>query len=144
MTRPNRATRQQVEAAHVPLFDNRTQEEHDGKRVRGQKRGGHIPGSHLIPQRALYELDGRYLSGKKLRKLLPKSLRGTRGTPIAYCVGGVRSALFALLMEARFGLVIANYDGSMWEWSAIKELPVDKPVSRSRTITDNPWRRDKD
>src|ERR1039457_4753559 len=36
----------------------------------------------------------------------------------AYCTGGVRSALLAVLLEARLGIVAANYDGSLCEWSA--------------------------
>jgi len=46
--------------------------------------------------------------------------------PITYCTGGVRSALLALLYEARTGRIASNYAGSIWEWSANKELPLVK------------------
>jgi 3-mercaptopyruvate sulfurtransferase SseA len=38
----------------------------------------------------------------------------------------VRSALLAVLLEARLGIVAANYDGSLWEWSADPSLPLVK------------------
>lgn len=48
------------------------------------------------------------------------------GAPVVtYCTGGVRSALLAVLLEARLGVVAANYDGSLWEWSARDDLPLE-------------------
>jgi len=48
------------------------------------------------------------------------------GTPVVtYCTGGVRSALLAVLLEARLGIVAANYDGSLWEWSSRDDLPLE-------------------
>jgi thiosulfate/3-mercaptopyruvate sulfurtransferase len=105
-----------------PLLDARTAEEFAGERFRGQRRGGHLPGARLVPQRSLVHPDGRYATAAELRALvgpLPQS-------PITYCTGGVRSALLALLLEARLGVVAANYDGSLWEWSADPALPLER------------------
>jgi thiosulfate/3-mercaptopyruvate sulfurtransferase len=106
-----------------PLLDARTEEEWNGRRMRGQKRGGRIPGAQLVPYRALYRADGTYVTAGELAKRTRVSPGGT--PPAAYCVGGVRSGLLAVLLEARLGVLTRNYDGSMWEWSARKDLPVE-------------------
>src|SRR5204862_1018572 len=85
------------------LLDARTVEEWNGKRMKGQKRGGHIPGARLVPYRSLYRKDGTYVDASELRSLTGVDT-GTPA-PAAYCVGGVRSALLALLLEARFGIL---------------------------------------
>lgn len=105
-----------------PLVDSRSKEEFQGKAMAGQRRGGRIPGATLIPALELYRRDGSFLSADMLAALVPKAT----GAPVAYCTGGVRSALFAVLYEAHFGKKAANYDGSMWEWSADSELPIEK------------------
>jgi thiosulfate/3-mercaptopyruvate sulfurtransferase len=94
----------------------------------GQKRGGHIPGARLVPAKSLYGADGRYVDVDELQRLAglgpTASIRSER--PITYCTGGVRSALLAVLLEARLGVVAANYDGSLWEWAADPSLPLVK------------------
>jgi thiosulfate/3-mercaptopyruvate sulfurtransferase len=100
-------------AAGASLLDARTPAEFAGETVAGQKRGGHIP----------------YVGAEELERLAgmgPPASKGSRGRPITYCTGGVRSALLAVLLEARLGVVAANYDGSLWEWSADPTLPLVK------------------
>jgi len=109
--------------AGVKLFDVRTPEEFAGKPMTAQKRGGRIPGARLVALKDLYRPDGTFVDGPTLQKLAGGMPREARA--IAYCVGGVRSALFAVLVEARLGISVANYDGSMWEWSADPTLPME-------------------
>ncbi|MCG3193678.1 MAG: putative thiosulfate sulfurtransferase SseA [Thermoanaerobaculia bacterium] len=105
-----------------PVLDARTEEEFEGKTLRGQKRGGHIPGARLVPALSLRDSSGRYVSAEALSRLTGPVVPDA--PPITYCTGGVRSALLAVLIEARLGIVVANYDGSLWEWSAHPELPL--------------------
>ena len=114
------ALRSDVEQGVRPLLDARTPAEFEGEKVQGQKRGGHLPGSHLVPANSLYHEDGTYVRAEELKKMLA----GRTAGPISYCTGGVRSALLAIVVEARLGIVVANYDGSMWEWAAHPELPL--------------------
>lgn len=111
------------------LLDARTPEEFAGRTLSGQKRGGHLPTAHLVPEKSLYERDGRYVGTDELKKLTGLGSAGedrSPSRPITYCTGGVRSALLAVLLEARLGILAANYDGSLWEWSADPSLPLEK------------------
>lgn len=117
-----------ADAGDTPLLDARTPAEFAGETMSGQKRGGHIPGARLVPVKSLYAADGRYVGADELQRLaeLGPAPKGSRERPITYCTGGVRSALLAVLLEARLGVVAANYDGSLWEWSADPTLPLAK------------------
>jgi thiosulfate/3-mercaptopyruvate sulfurtransferase len=112
-----------LDAKSRPILDARTPEEWAGQKMAGQKRGGHLPGARLVPEKSLYRPDGRYVDAGELKRLvsLPD---GAAVSPATYCVGGIRSALLALLLEARLGIRAANYDGSIWEWSADPSLPL--------------------
>ena len=114
-----------VDERSRPILDVRTNEEYAGEKMTGQARGGHLPGARLVVEKALYRTDGRYVDAADLTRLT--GLAAGSPSPAVYCVGGVRSALLALLLEARLGVVAANYDGSIWEWSATKELPLVTP-----------------
>ncbi len=107
------------------LLDVRSLKEYDGQKMPGQKRGGHIPKSKLVEFNGLYQEDGRYINATQLKKLVGSEISEK---PITYCTGGVRSALLALLLEARLGIFAANYDASMWEWSSDEKLPVEKKL----------------
>lgn len=119
-----------VKAGSRLILDARTNEEYDGKRMPGQKRGGHIPKSRLVPEASLYQADGRYIDSAGLAAVT----RIERNqSPVAYCTGGVRSALLAVLLEARLGVRTANYDGSIWEWAAHRDLPMAPPLTAGRS-----------
>lgn len=105
-----------------PLFDARSALEYGGTTVTAQKRGGHIPGALSLPIDQLYLKDGTYIDAASLKRLSGAET----GIPITYCVGGIRSALLAVLLEARLGEVAANYDASIWEWSDEPSLPLEK------------------
>jgi 3-mercaptopyruvate sulfurtransferase SseA len=124
-----RELRAAADATGASLLDARTPAEFAGETMAGQKRGGHIPGAHLVPAKSLYGADGRYVGAEELKRLAglgPAASKGSPDRPITYCTGGVRSALLAVLLEARLGVVAANYDGSLWEWSADPSLPLVK------------------
>ncbi len=116
------AVKQHLTSEAGPLFDSRTEQEFQGERLHGQRRGGRIPGAKLIPFENLYQSNGQYISALELQLLIGNHIKGT---PIAYCTGGVRSALLALLIESRLGIKSKSYDGSLWEWSHDSNLPLE-------------------
>ena len=109
-------------APGLALLDARTPEEFAGGRVAGQRRGGHLPGARLVPAAALYRPDGRFVDAAELARRAGELPAG--GETVTYCTGGVRSALLAVMLEARLGIVARNYDGSLWEWSGRTDLPL--------------------
>lgn len=117
-----------ADRAGASLLDARTPAEFAGETMAGQKRGGHIPGARLVPAKGLYRADGRYVGAEELKRLAGFEPQASKSPdrPITYCTGGVRSALLAVLLEARLGVVAANYDGSLWEWAADPSLPLVK------------------
>ena len=104
-----------------PLFDIRTFEEFNGKKLSGQKRGGHLSGAKLIPFTSLYDRNGFFIKKEEFKKRIGL----ITGAPISYCLGGIRSSLFAILYEYYFENIVENYDGSLWEWSADSNLPLE-------------------
>lgn len=71
-----------------------------------------IPSAIHLVDKMLYRDDGKFPEKEELEKIIP----GLGSADVFYCAGGVRSALAAVLVEARFGKVRRNYDGSMWDW----------------------------
>jgi 3-mercaptopyruvate sulfurtransferase SseA len=109
-------------------------------RSEGEFRRDHVPGARRVDWRDWAEQRpsalGRLLGDprdwgrvapdgpaveERLRRLLPAELGPA---PVVYCTGGVRSALLAVLLEARLGVPARNYDGSLWEWSADPRRPL--------------------
>lgn len=119
-----RATVHPYKIFKVKLDDRRRIEFHDVKEATSRKKkildvrssseltGGKIPSAVSFLDNHLYRKDGLYPTKKELSELLPE----ISSTDIVYCAGGVRSALSALLIEVRFGVIVKNYDGSMWDW----------------------------
>lgn len=124
-----RATLEQVEEAvdnaDTDIIDARSAAEFEGTMVLPcQKRKGRICGAHSLSAMQLYHEDGTFLSSNELESILLKGRKPT-GDIIAYCTAGIRSALLAVLVEARLGVTIKNYDASIWEWSAIDSKPME-------------------
>jgi len=86
-------------------------------------RRGHIPASVSIPARTLLTADGRLRAEAELRQ-------ATAGLPAAepvtvYCGGGISAAVVAHALTIIGRDDVAVYDGSLEEWSADPDLPLD-------------------
>jgi thiosulfate/3-mercaptopyruvate sulfurtransferase len=108
--------------ADLSLVDTREPGEFTGATPYGELRGGHVPLAVHLYFKEMLNTTGRLLPKEQLLALL--AARGV--TPnkrvIAYCTGGVRSGWFvAVLADMGFSRV-ANYAGSMWEWSSLNEF----------------------
>ncbi len=86
-------------------------------------RRGHIPSSLSVPARSLLNPDAQLRPAGELREA---TARIPDTVPVTvYCGGGISAAVVAqaLLITGRENVAI--YDGSLEEWSADPELPLD-------------------
>ncbi len=105
--RPEVRAYQTTIGAGATTIDVREPDEYAGAQRYGEVRGGHLPGAVSVPWKTL--LDGA---------------PAQEGPLVVYCTGGVRSAMAWLLLTDA-GRVVANYDGSFWEWSRDQSLPIE-------------------
>ncbi len=85
-------------------------------------RPGHIPGAANVPTASLMDESGRFRPDDELAVLLGDD-RGTR--TITYCGGGIAASIDAFAMT-RLGFTdVAVYDGSLEEWLANPDNPMD-------------------
>jgi thiosulfate/3-mercaptopyruvate sulfurtransferase len=124
-----RADWRQIEDARkrgaAQLIDARTLEEYKGAALYDEPRGGRIPGAkHLVWSSVLGD-DGKILPRERVLELLKAAAIDPKRPAIVYCTGGVRSS-FMLAVLTHYGVQVANYDGSWFDWSNRRNLPVEK------------------
>ena len=108
-----------------PLWiDTRSYEEFTGQLYKYQPRLGRLPDAIHLPYTDFFEDDGYFVTQQKYLQRLPSVIMQSKRC-VPYCEVGVRSCLFALLHELYTGQVIANFDGSIMEWSLDETLPMD-------------------
>jgi thiosulfate/3-mercaptopyruvate sulfurtransferase len=109
----------------VLLLDARTQQEFDGTvQEEGVTRPGHIPGAVRLDWTELIR-DGKFRDKDELRQLFAAAGAAPGREVVTYCRVGSRAS--ALYFAARLlGYSVRLYDGSMNDWAARPELPVER------------------
>ncbi|MFN3525196.1 MAG: sulfurtransferase, partial [Paracoccus sp. (in: a-proteobacteria)] len=116
-----------AELADVQVFDARTRSEFDGTDLKGNARGGHLPGAVLLDHRDL--LAGRSLKpADELANLM--ALAGLDGSRpiVSHCNGGGRAALAALAAVATGHTDVRVYYLSFADWAADESCPLSPPA----------------
>lgn len=112
----------------VQILDARSAEEFAGKDLKGNARGGHLPGAINLDHRNL--LNGRHLrSERQLAEMLANAgFDGSRPT-VSHCNGGGRAALAALAAVAAGQQDVRVYYLSFADWAADESCPLQKAPS---------------
>lgn len=119
----------------VVIIDSRTAAEYAGQDLRGNKRGGHIPGARLLSSDDfLDKATGKTIpveaAKAKVEALIPKGK-----TIVVYCQSGTRCS-HEILKDLGYDNVVL-YDASWQEWSNREDTPVEKPAD-AKTLKDAP------
>jgi thiosulfate/3-mercaptopyruvate sulfurtransferase len=117
------------EGGSPQILDSRTQGEYLGTDLRGNARGGHVPGAINVPHGTLLNPDGSLKEPRALAEVFSSAGIDLSRPAVTYCQMGMRGAL-ALLALRRAGAKahLSNYDGSMREWLNAQD-PAEYPVS---------------
>lgn len=114
-------------ASGTPLIDVRPAAQYLGRESSPvAKRAGTIPGAVNIPHGELVSESGRFVDARRVRELLSAVGVPAAGGVIAFCNTGHWGSLGWFAVSEILGHVNARlYDGSIAEWSAHEELPME-------------------
>jgi thiosulfate/3-mercaptopyruvate sulfurtransferase len=111
------------------ILDARDKGQFTGEVIRGQGRGGRVPGArHLHAETLLDPNSGTFRSDEEIaEKLREAGVPEDEDEPIvAYCNGGVAATLPLFALHRLGYKNLANYDGSWNEWGMRQNLPVQR------------------
>lgn len=98
---------------------------HTGEGPMSYGRKGRIKGSRNVPYAGLLKEDGTYRADAELRPLYEAVGAFDRARAICYCGGGISATMNALALTRLGHPSVAVYDGSMNEWTADPDLPME-------------------
>jgi len=117
-------------AAGVDLIDNRGSDYYVGINKSGiAKRAGTVPGADNVPINWLTSPDGRFQSRPVLDQIAVETSLSTTDPQITLCNSGQMASLGWFVSHELLGNENARlYDGSMAEWSADPNRPVEQRI----------------
>lgn len=128
------ATTEQILAGGVLVVDTRDALEFAGQKLApGATRGGHIAGAINLDWQTL--TDERGIKDAAALDALLESLPKDQEI-VVHCQSGARSTVVYHTLRER-GYSVANYLGSMNEWAADENLPLEKLSSNTHHTTEN-------
>ncbi|HVH14223.1 MAG TPA: rhodanese-like domain-containing protein [Candidatus Angelobacter sp.] len=123
------ASANQIRSARSSIvLDVRTEREFTGKEGREcDKRRGHIPRAQWLEWNAFIQDGKRFKTQSEIATVLKeKGLSKNRSEVVTYCHRGARAAAAYYALRSLGFANVRNYVGSWHEWSARKNLPVER------------------
>lgn len=116
-----------IDAGRIQILDARSMKEFEGTDLRGNTRGGHLPGATSVPHTSMLDSQRRLRSPEELAAIFRDAGLRKGELIVTHCQGGGRAALAALAAaRAGYGPVISYYL-SFGDWSADPSCPVAVP-----------------
>ncbi len=114
----------------VVIIDSRTPAEFAGQDLRGNERGGHIPGARLLNSEDFLNLAtgttiSRAAAKEKVEQLIPRGK-----TVVIYCQSGTRCSHEELILRDLGYDHVVLYDASWQEWGNRKDTPVTTDTAK--------------
>jgi thiosulfate/3-mercaptopyruvate sulfurtransferase len=111
----------------VLVIDSRTPAEYAGLDLRGNRRGGHIPGAQLLNAEDFLDRETKRTinfdaAKAKVEELIPDKSK----TVVIYCQSGTRCSHKELLLKDLGYTNVVLYDASWQEWGNRSDTPVEK------------------
>ena len=119
---------QAAAGTQTALLDMRPPEQYRGEKAHpAAKRAGTIPGAVSVPESEVTVDGGKFLDAESLRALIKSTGVNVEGDAIAFCNTGHWASLGWFAESEILGNKnVRVYDGSMVDWSARSELPIEQ------------------
>ena len=117
--------REAIGAADVCLINALSPEEHSGEQGRFPRRGRIADSSNVYCQSLIDPETHAYRDSEQLRELFAASGALNADRTITYCGAGIAASSDALALTALGAKNVAVYDGSLSEWTADSEAPME-------------------
>ena len=123
---------QNLENPDVIIVDSRTVAEFTGEDLRGNKRGGHIPGAILLnSEDFLDSKTHKTIDVEEARKRIEAKIPKDK-TVVIYCQSGTRCSHKELILKDLGYKNVVLYDSSWQEWGNRLDTPIEKPADAAK------------
>lgn len=115
-------------AKRLQIIDSRSAEEHCGKEMRDNRRGGAIPGAIHLEWKDLLDPDtDRFRSAGELKRLFARAGIDLTRPTATHCQSGGRAAVMVFAMKLMGANDVGNYYFGWSEWGNDETLPLVVP-----------------